>query len=54
MGLIKVTTPENANQLEIDENSKMSREKIVKNENSVKYGWFATLCVSTNKCSTGN
>ena len=32
MGLIKVTTPENANQLEIDENRKMQRKKIVKNE----------------------
>ena len=29
MGLIKVTTPENANQLEIDENTKMQREKNV-------------------------
>ena len=33
MGLIKVTTPKNnANQLEIDENRMMQREKIVKNE----------------------
>ena len=32
MGLIKVTTPENANQLEIDENRKMQRKKIMKNE----------------------
>lgn len=32
MGLIKVTTPENTNQLDIDENRKMPRKKIVKNE----------------------
>ena len=32
MGLIKVTTPKNANQLEIDENRKMQRKKIVKKE----------------------
>ena len=32
MGHIKVTTPENANQLEIDENRRMQRKKIVKNE----------------------
>lgn len=32
MGQIKVTTPENANQLEIDENRKMVRKPIVKKE----------------------
>ena len=32
MGQIKVTTPENANQLEIDENRKMLRKPIVKTE----------------------
>ena len=32
MGLIKVTTPENASQLKIDENRKLQRKKIVKSE----------------------
>ena len=32
MGQIKVTTPENSNQLEIDENKKMQRKPIVKTE----------------------
>lgn len=32
MGQIKVTTPENANQIEIDENRKLQRKPIVKSD----------------------
>ena len=32
MGQIKVTTPENANQIEVDENRKLQRKPIVKSD----------------------